>query len=65
MFILVRANDLEQEGVVFNTDFVVRLDSTSTSVRIKLTDGSAVIITKDEYKRLNKKIFQTVKLDEV
>ena len=48
MFILVRANDLEQEGVVFNTDYVTRIDSTSTSVRIKLTDGSPVIITKDE-----------------
>ena len=65
MFILVRANDLEHEGVVFNTDYVVRLDSTSTSVRVKLVDGSAVIITKDEYKRLNKNIFKVVKMDEV
>ena len=65
MFILARANDLDQEGVVFNTDYVTRIDSTSSNVRIKLVDGSAVIITKDEYKRLNKKIFKTMKLDEV
>ena len=65
MFILVNANNLDREGVVFNTDYVTRIDRTSTTVRIKLIDGSAVIITTDEYKRLNKNIFKVVKLDEV
>ena len=65
MFILVRANDLNHEGVVFNTDYVTRMDSTSSTVKIKLVDGSAVVITKEEYKRLNMNVFKVVKMDEV
>jgi len=65
MFILVRSNDLEQEGTVFNSEYVVRMDSTSTDIKLKLMDGSSVRITKDEYKRLGKNIFKVVKIDEV
>lgn len=65
MFIFVRSNDLEGEGIVFNTEYVVRMDSTRTNVRIKMMDNSTVIITRDEFLRLNKNIFKVTKLDEV
>jgi len=65
MFILVNANDLNGEGVVFNADYVVRMDYMSTDIRLKLVDGSTIKITRDEYKRLGKNIFKVVKIDEV
>ena len=65
MFIYVRSNDLKGEGVAFNTEYVVRVDSTRTNVRIKMIDNSTVIITREEFKHLNKTIFKVTKLDDV
>lgn len=65
MFILVRSNDLEKEGIVFNTEYVVRMDSTLTDIKLKMIDGSFVRLTKDEYRKLNLNIFKVTKIDEV
>ena len=65
MFILVRSNDLTGEGVVFNSDYVVRMDSTPTNIRLTMLDKSTVVLTRDEYKRLGKNIFKVTKIDEV
>lgn len=65
MFILVRSNDLAGEGIVFNTEHIIRMDATSTDIKITMSDRSTVRITREEYKKLGKNVFKVVKIDEV
>ena len=65
MFILVRSNDLAGEGVIFNMEYVVRMDASPTDIKIKMIDGSTIKLTREEYKKLGKNILKVIKIDEV